>query len=178
MTPYSTLTLTRLAWIPFRVTSLIVFAAIPISPVVVCREISQSYETKLVMFDQRLDVLLVAPWTKRAKAKRKILANLALSVTHWTIVWSHFAEALVIKRTIFLSTVTCRSFVSIDALLAFETEAFSWEVSTHGDFIFKVAMQIWTLLATLALLLQPVNADNFFDFWVVGFQAVRLVQGD
>lgn len=88
MAPDSTLAaLTScLAWIPFRVTSFIIFSAILISPVTLCWEISQSNQTELVMFDQRLYVLFVASWAEWAKAKNEIVANLALSVTHWTIV--------------------------------------------------------------------------------------------
>ena len=69
------------------------------------------------------------------------------------------AKALVVVRTILLSSVTGWSLVPIDTLLAFETVALLLEIATNGYFIRIVDVQILAVLSSLALSLEPMNTD-------------------
>ena len=82
-----------------------------------------------------------------------------MHVAHWAVRTAKLAKALVVVRTILLSSVTGRSLVPVDTLLAFETVALLLEIATNGHFIRIVDMQVLAVLTSLALSLEPMNTD-------------------
>ena len=82
-------------------------------------------------------------------------------MAHWAHHRPQFTEALVIIGTIFLSPITRWSLMPIYTFLAFKAVTFLLEVSAYGDLFLLIDVKVFTVLASLALALEPVDANNF-----------------
>jgi len=96
-----------------------------------------------------------------AEAESVVGAHVSLDVAHRTVHGLEFTESVVEIGAVLVFAVTCRCLVPVDALLALEAVAFLLEVSADRHPVFLVNVQILTLFAPLALLLEPVDAHDF-----------------
>ena len=123
-------------------------------------------------------MFFVAPGSKWTKAEHIVRADRLLHVRHGTVHGAELAEAIVEVGTILLSPITLRGLVPVDALLALQTVSLLLEIAAHGDLLLLVDVKILTVLAALALTLEPVNANYLLVLGLICLQIVRLIDRD
>lgn len=143
-------------------------------------EIGEFRQTQLSIdaFDEGFDVLVPAVRPQWTEPEQVVHADITLHVAHRAVCTAELAEPHVVIGAIFLPPVARGCLMPVYALLALETVTFLLEVAADWNFVLFVDVQVFAVLASLALPFEPVDTDDLLVLRLIRLQAVRLVDSD
>lgn len=140
-------------------------------------EVGEGRQGEVLLSKGHFKVLEHAVRPSGTKPKQVIGADCLLCVGHLTLV-AEFAEAALVEWTLLSATVRSWNNVPVDTVCPFLTVAILKVKSASGNFVFLVAVEVFAVGALLALVAEPVNADDLSMFGGVGLSVLRLVHRD